>query len=388
MPNPVHHKAATPQSRRKSVTIKDIAAKLGLSFQAVSQALNPRKNTSHVSESTRKRIVETAREMGYRGYQAARVLRSERSGLLGVLIFEHPLQIMRFRLHHVLAGIRAAGYRPFVHLADARLDSGAGEGCLALLDARVEGVLMVDPIGFPEESPVENLLEQGIPVVSLGSHQWRAIRSYQADRSKGFHDLTWHLIRGGCRSLTLLKAGGDDRYQKFFRIFSDDMVAGFEQAATEATAEYGYVETHIHEVEPMVGSEPVEGDEIHPIYGSGYLGMRELLAGNALPDALLCQADSWAHGALRACCEAGVKVPEELRVTGFNDEPVSSAGAPPLTTVAQPYADIARCAVEDVVAQIEGHEKNEPGRVVTLPGELMVRASSAGTPKPAFTVSP
>jgi len=372
-----------PRRKGKSVTIKDIAAELGLSFQAVSQALNPRKNTSHVSEATRKRVEETARRMGYRGHQAARMLRSGRSGLLGVLIFDHPHQVMHYRLHHILAEIHAAGYRPFVHLADTRQNSGAMDGCLAMLDANVEGVLFVDPIGFPEESPVEKLLECQIPVISIGSHQWSGITSYQADRKHGFYALTRHLLQAGCRSLVLLKADTNKRYRRFFRRFMNDMTAGFHQAVREADGEFGLIEARVQTVEFGMDREETEGLPIHPIHRSGYVGMLELLAKDNLPDALLCQADCWALGALRACYESGIQIPTNLLLTGFNDEPGGSVGPPPLTTIAQPHAEIARRAIADVVSQIQGGKIPPPGEVVTVPGFLIERASSKRITKPS-----
>ncbi|HWL51315.1 MAG TPA: LacI family DNA-binding transcriptional regulator [Chthoniobacteraceae bacterium] len=369
-------KKSISPSRKSGVTIKDIAAELGLSFQAVSQALNPSdQNTSQVSQSTRQRIKETAERLGYRSHRAAKTLRSGKSGLLGVLIFDHPHQVMHHRLHHILAEIHAAGYRPFVHLADTRPNSGALEGCLTMLDAQVEGVLLVDPIGFPCETPIREMLDRQIPVVSIGSHQWSCVTSYQADRRQGYRDLTRHLIRSGCRSLVLLCVERSERYQTHFERFVGDMMTGFEEAAEEARESFGPISARIHPINFGLDWEETEDRPIHPVHRTGYTGMQEVIS-SGIPDALLCQADSWAHGALRACHEAGVRVPDDLLLTGFNDEPSSSAGAPPLTTLVQPYAKIARQAVADVTAQIRRDKQNEPGKVVTLPGQIVVRASS------------
>lgn len=371
--NPPTKPRSSSKGAKSSVTLKDIAAELGISFQAVSQALNPRENTSKVSEATRKRVVATAAKMGYRGNHAARILRSSRSGSMGVLIFDHPHQVMHFRLRHVLSGIHAAGYRPFVHLADTRHDSGATEGCLTMVGASVEGVLLVDPIGFPEESPLPELLDQGIPVVSIGSHQWATVTSYQADRRDGYDQLTRHLIESGCRSITLLREATTERSRQFFHRFHNDMTSGFRNAAAQAGN--GEIETRIQAVE-FPANWAKTAATIHPIHLCGYLGMRQILSAGKPPDAVLCQADSWAHGALRACSEAGIRVPDDMMLAGFNDEPGSSAGAPPLTTIAQPYAAIANSAIANIIGQIRGEKENAPGKVVTLPGELIVRAST------------
>lgn len=373
MKSPIR-KSSGARSRQSSVTIKDIAAELGLSFQAVSQALNPRPgSTSHVSQATRLRILAAAKKMGYRSHRAAQILRAGRSGLLGVLIFDHPHQIMLHRLHFVLAEIHAAGYRPFVHLADTRPNSGAMDGCLTMLDARVEGVVLVDPIGFPGEAPLQKLLDHKIPVVSLGSHQWRCITSYQVDREQGYRDLTSHLIESGCRSLVLLCAEADAAHRKFFQRFSDGMTTGFLRAAAAAPTKQGAIRTRIHTI--RMEWEGAEEGAIHPIHRAGHAGAREILSAG-LPDALLCQADSWAHGALRSCHEAGIRVPDDMMLTGFNDEPLASAGSPPLTTILQPYAELAREAIAHVTAQIREEQRNQPGKVIALPGRLVVRASS------------
>lgn len=373
-------KTSKAGKRKKfSVTIKDIAQELGVSFQAVSQALNPRKNTSRIAESTRQRILKKAEQMGYRRHQAARTLRSGRSGLLGVLIFDHPRHVMHYRLHHVLAEIHRAGYRPFVHLAETRANARSMEGCLTMLDAQVEGLIFVDPIGLPEETSMQQLRDREIPMVSLGSYQWRTITSYQVDRYRGYRELAQHLINNGCRSFALIRDEEMPASQNFFHRFINDMTRGFYDAIADGSEQFGPMSAHLEPVAAEIEVKAAQDRDIHLIYRPGYYGMRNIIQSGWLPDAVLCQADCWAHGALLALHEAGLRVPGNLLLTGFGNEPSSSAGNPPITTVAQPFAELSRLAVANVVGQIARERENEPGKVITLPGHLIVRKSSQTT---------
>ncbi len=320
-------------------------------------------------------MIKTAARMGYRPNVGARMIRSRRSGNFGILIFDHPFKVMHHRLHHVLKEVRDAGYRPFVHLADTSREDETQDGCYAMLDAKVEGLMLVDPIDVSTESVAKILADESIPVVSLGSYEWKTIPSYQADRKKGFVDLTEHLIARGCGSIRLLREKGSGEGAVCSKRFIDDMTEGFESTARRWRKK-GYAVTT--GVTTFSYSDDVKGSEtdIHPIYRHGYYGMKSILQSGVLPDAILCQADFWAQGALRACREEGISVPGDLLITGFNNEPSSSAGLVPLTTIEQPGALLAKRAITDLIKYIEGGKTFKAGKVTTMPGHLIVREST------------
>jgi LacI family transcriptional regulator len=106
---------------------------------------------------------------------------------------------------------------------------------------------------------------------------------------------------------------------------------------------------------------------------SAYEGAKRLLALEDPPDAIACAADVAAVGAIKAIQEAGLRVPEDIAVTGFDDADWAARLAPPLTTVRQPAKEMGRAAVESVVAMIEDPALDPP--TVLLPGELIVRES-------------
>ena len=109
-------------------------------------------------------------------------------------------------------------------------------------------------------------------------------------------------------------------------------------------------------------------------YRPGYLGMKALLERGELPEAVLCGNDQWAHGALRACHQAGVRIPRDLALTGFDNDPVGEYGATPLTTMDHPSEEIAHQAVDCLLRMIQEGRKPSAG-TISVRGKLIVRDS-------------
>lgn len=119
---------------------------------------------------------------------------------------------------------------------------------------------------------------------------------------------------------------------------------------------------------------PPESD-LSVLYSTGYLVGQRLARHPSLPDALICQQDSIAEGLIRAFIEQGIRVPWDVAVTGFENDPSSSAGSLPLTSGEQPLDDLSDRAVSDLVALIrEGTPL--PSRMTVLPCRLYIRQSS------------
>jgi DNA-binding LacI/PurR family transcriptional regulator len=105
------------------------------------------------------------------------------------------------------------------------------------------------------------------------------------------------------------------------------------------------------------------------------LASQLLAAPGPRPEVLVCQNDDWAHGALAACAAAGLRVPEEIAVTGFDGSPLSAGGLAPLTTVVQPCREMAIRAVELLLGRIRGKARGGVPREIKLPCQVLVRQS-------------
>ncbi len=361
---------------KRGVTIKDIASHLGISARSVSQALSGVKSTSKVSAVKRERIVRVAREMGYRPDRAARALRTGRSGVIGILAFGYQHPFVTQRLEAVLAEVRDCGYVPFAHLAGGSADD-VGDALDAMLDARVEGIVAIQPVEVTKGEFVKGVSSAGIPMVAVGGHWLSSVPCYLPDKRSDFRVLVDHVVEQGCRSLVfVLHARPEYATGVDLHHHDEVFVAGFRSGIRAACRGGLKVTGKVHRVARRGRGDGSGG--VHWLYAPGYHAMLSILDRGNLPDAVLFQGDVWAQGGLRACMERGVIVPRDIVIVGYDDDPGSSAGAIPLTTVAQSHTEISRMAVGSLVRQIRTGVRPKLAPV-TIPGRLVVRQSSMRT---------
>ncbi len=368
---------ASPRNNRP--TLRDIAQIVNLSPRAVSQALRDREGNVKVSEATRERVQKVAAELGYRQNIAARALKTGRTGLLGILSFQAQDVISAQLLYHAVQAAKNEGHLPVVYHADRFETRACLASCHAMIDSNVDGVILLAPAErtFPQEH-VRLLLEAGIKVVAINAPWLGGVPGFIPDKREGFEALMRHLVAEGNRSITFVAwelPANMPRWRYFHARTGLDALEAMKR-------EHPRVRFRSHPVPlgdlsdrmPML-----EG--IHPLHVPGYLGMRQLLELGKLPDALMLLTDTWAMGALHACAEAGVKVPQNLAITGFEDDPSSAGGYVPLTTVSHPAPELCRLALAELLALIRGETK-QARRLTKIRGELKVRQSSVRHPLP------
>lgn len=356
---------------RRQVTLKDIGDKLGISGRAVSQALSERPGTVRLNPATRERIRKLAARMGYRQNRAALTLRSGSSGMIGVLYHRAYHYLSLKQLHLAVDAIKAKGLRPFVYYANTWNPSDpSSEAVEVMLDNAVDGVLSYS---F-NQIEVDQLLKAGIAVCSLGRPGLKRVPKYFTDKRAAFHEAALHLVEQGCRSLVLLGGLPKSKLRTIGNHHLSELCYGFWDAEKTVRRRRHRVRFTVFEADNEtypVSSAP----DIHPLCATGYLAMKQLIARGQLPEAVMCFVDNWAHGVLRACAEHDIEVPRDLAVVGFEDDPISSVGTIPLTSVAQPFEELTRLAVGELVDIVEGKRKPS-SHSVKLPGRLLPRESS------------
>lgn len=356
------------------ITQSGIARKLNISRSTVAAVLT---NSSHsrISSTTRDRILQTAKEMGYVPNRHAQIMSKGKSGTIGIVTFGST-GITAQKEQVAVESVHAAGYDPIQHNVHWYADSG-DKACRRMIELRVEGVILIHPTILFTQKHLDILLTAGIPVVALGSSILNGIIRYMSDKEQGFHDLTQYLISLGHRRLSLLL--GEDDLSRIYEKESDHPPTwhrwkarlGFEKAVSEHPSVQG--EVHIARYELR---RPGSDGAADP-HKAAYEATKQLLSGDELPDVILCSNDTWAHGALAACAEADLRVPHDVAVTGFENESFSPYGFVPLTTMAHPAAQMAFDGTRHLIAQIN---KEEPptDRLVILPCELVIRRSCGG----------
>ena len=333
-----------------SVTLKDIAEKLGVDVSTVSRALSPDKQ-SLVNPATRRRVVTAAEKLGYRGNRQASALRRGRTSIIGVVVADLSNPFIGPVLRGIANGLGGQGQLPI--MTETRDSSEElAQICDKLLAQRVDGVICA--AGRHGDRAMLKRLAQETPTV-LAVRHWpnSGITSVTHDDVEGGRLAAEHLLSLGHTRIAQLM--GPQDIGSF-----EDRTRGFSRAIDEAGAECVLVDESIH----------------LPTLDAGRNLMSALLdqTGSDHPTAVFAQNDSIAIGAMQLARERGIECPDDVSIVGYNDIPLTAYLTPALTTVKLPAYEVGRLAAQLVAALIE-----EPGRsvsTVTLPPELVVREST------------
>ncbi|WP_386084668.1 LacI family DNA-binding transcriptional regulator [Tessaracoccus lubricantis] len=319
-----------------------MAGLAGVSHQTVSRVLN---EPDTVRPATAERVHTAMRELGFTRNLAARSLVTQQTALLGVVWTGAQYLGPTSAVGGIEVAARAAGYSTLVGALE-QFEQGALEDVLRnFRDRGVEGLVIVAP--FERVADLARTHARGIPTVLVADAGPDAeFHVASVDQELGGRLGTRHLVERGCRRIVHLSGP----------------LAWFD-ARARARGWRSTLDGAGLEVLPIL-----EGDWSPD---SGYALGLELVAGGELPDGILCGNDAMAVGLLAALRGAGVDVPGQVSVVGFDDLAGARYYSPPLTTVAQPFVELGRSAVELLVRAIEG----APPSVVRLTPELRIRSS-------------
>jgi LacI family transcriptional regulator, galactose operon repressor len=345
-------------SEVRTSTIREVAELSGVSVSTVSRVFN---GYGDVSAATRERVRAAARSLDYAPSAAARTLVRRRSQLIGVVLFtgrEHP-DIGHPFFQDVLVGVKhGIGSRGYDVLLFATEQPGSGgDGAHSYLRRarhhHVDGIVLM---GVDRADPeVARLLEAGIPLIGVDLDVAGAKATHVASDNVGGARLAVRHLHGlGHRRIATIAGPQDSKP-------GADRLVGFR------------AELHALGLETRP-----EYEEIGDFYTeSGERAMQSLLALPEPPTAVFAAADLMAVGAMKAAREAGLRVPDDLAVVGFDDIQLASLLDPSLTTIRQDKVGVGRAAARALVEQIENPEATPAA--LTLPVELVVRSSCGGT---------
>jgi DNA-binding LacI/PurR family transcriptional regulator len=335
------------------VTIKDIAKQAEVSHSTVSRAL---RGSPLISDGTTERIRQTAMELGYLPSAAARTLKTNHSQALGVIIRSVDDPFFGEILQGVEEVAQASGYSLF--MAASQRDHEQEQAIVqVMVERRVEGVIICSTPVSIEQS--HQLASFGVPIVVVNNQSAEEYRySIYHDDVDGSRQVTRHLIELGHRKIAYLGNATSGRSTL-------DRLAGFQQELE--TAGLSTPAAYIHQVP---GGGPAEG----------LAGQSHFLDLPERPTALVCYNDMMAIGVLKGLQQAGIRVPEEISVTGFDNILFSAYTNPPLTTFDQPKhyigAEAARLLLGLLKPETMEKAAGEP-EIRRLRGKLLVRNTTA-----------
>ena len=349
----------------RRATLKQVAAEVGVSLATVSNAYN---RPDQLSVELRERVFEAAERLGYAGPDAmARGLRRRRAGAIGVLYED--------RLSYAFADPAAVLFLQGVSMSTE--DAGLGLLLLsgapgterdpeAVRGAVVDGFVVYsmsdgDPL-------VEAALERRLPSVVVDQPRVSRLPFISIEDQSSARSVAEHLVSLGHRRFGVVSFAG-----------SPDLFNGIVDITRQEAAAYEVTRARLLGYRSAFEAAGIRWEDV-PVYEhhestteAGRTAVKALLERDPHLTAILCLSDQLALGVLEALKSAGLSVPEDVSVAGFDDVPEASRSTPPLTTVHQPHVEKGLLAGRMLVAGIGGEESN---RSESLPTHLVVRGST------------
>lgn len=331
---------------RTNVTIKDVAREASVSVATVSRALNGHEN---VAEGVRKHVTEIANRLRYQPHAAARSLSSRRTQTIGVVL---PDLYGEF-FSELIRGIDAVARARRQHLLVSSYHGHPEEQGEALraMRGRVDGLLVLSPYADRPGFLTDNL-PTALPAVLINTHLPDATYPVLSiDNFGGASAMVKHLAEAGHKRIAFI-CGPEDNFD------ASERLRGYRTALAQ----------HLPDAQPI--ELPGDFDE-----SSGYEAGKRILASKQRPGAVFAANDMMALGCLYAFNEAGVKVPADIALAGFDDIPLARFVHPTLTTMRVSIAELGGLALTRLLQSIESDE-SQPSTLQTLVPELIVRESS------------
>jgi DNA-binding LacI/PurR family transcriptional regulator len=342
------NRAASPASVAGTISLKELATRLGLSSATVSLVINRSPGAKSIPSATQERVRKAARELNYRPNLMARSLRQKRSFTIGVLVPEVGEGYAALVLSGIEDYLLQEGYFYFVVSHRHRADL-IEEYPSLLLQRAVEGIIAVDT--QLTESP-------SLPAVVISGHRDMAgVTNIILDHNLAAQLALAHLQKLGHSKIAMIK--GQD--------FSSDSEIRW-RAIHCAAKQLGMI---LHERLSI----QLDGDSTSPEVG--YRAARKLLERREGFTALFAFNDISAIGAIQALRECGKRVPDDVSVVGFDDIQSAAYQNPGLTTVRQPLRQMGMVAAETLLRRISMPGQNTCPKEVVLKPELMVRGTTA-----------
>jgi len=325
-------------------TLSDVAAVAGVSPTAVSRYLN---NRIELPLATRERINAAIAKLDYRPNLMAKRLSTGKTEAISLVTPEISNPFFAELAAAIEAEAQSQGYAVYISSTggDRKREIDAIK---RLHDQHVDGLIMMT--NQPDDGTLAKLLNQHDHVVLLDEDiPGVSVPRVFVENEQGAYLGTRHMIEAGHRDIALISGPGELMSVR-------ERLAGFVRAMTEASL-------------------PVHPDWV--LLGEysrafGHVAVQHLLTGPARPSAILACSDYLALGVLLGLQQAGLSVPRDMSLVGFDDMPFAELVNPPLTTIRQPIAEMGRIAFELLFALLN---KTEPAPLTRLPVELVVRRS-------------
>lgn len=329
------------------VTIFDVAEAAGVSYSTVSRVAN---GYQFVKPATREKVEAAMAELGYVANLKARSLAGGRSQLYGLLVYDFQTSYLIEIVRGIDDEMAKLEYEMILSTTHHHKQKES-QHVQKLSQGMVDGLLIVLPNNL--NAYVEDLNKQNVPFVLIDPiDKMERINSVQTTNYQGMYDATSYLIELGHQKIGFITG-------QMETILAVERLEGFKSALNDNN-----LTPHPDWI--------IAGDFQQE---SGYTAGKQLLSGKTRPTAVLSSNDVMAFGAMTAFQEAGLEVPHDISLIGFDDIPEANYSRPKLTTVRQPLQEMGRTAARLLAELIEKPETET--RSIKLPTKLIIRDSTA-----------
>ena len=336
--------------KKEKTTIHDIAKKLNITASTVSRALN---DNPRISDATKKAVQKAALKLNYHPNQIAAALRNGRSNIIGVIV---PT-VDRSFFSSVVRGIEEiANHAKYNVMICQSYDDYHKEVATveALLKSRVDGIIASFAKQTKDFDHFLKAKERGIPVILFDrSNDELEVSHVVVDDYLGAYKATEHLIQQGCKRIAHF--------------------AGAQRISIYRDRLRGYKDALIANGLPFTDSLIIESNlQLE----DGRNGMAQLLRSKEATDGVFSSSAYGILGALQVLKEAGIRVPQDVALVGFSNEPYTSFTEPSITTVEQHSLRMGNAAAEIFLEEVSEEDKKFIPQKIVLKPELIVRQSS------------
>lgn len=337
--------------RKNQVTIVDIARALNVSASTVSRALH---DSPSISAETKRQVIELAAELNYRPNLQALNLLNKRSQTIGIVVPEITSYFFAMAISGVQDVLDSTGYQLMISQSNESYEEEKKlTGAMSMV--RVDGFLISPSSDTTRFDHLEMLRDSGIPLVVF-DRDCPGFRAHKVvvDDYEGAFQAVEYLINTGCRRIAHI--GGPD------------------SLSTSAHRLNGYLDAL------KKNNRPVREELVVRSTGfsseCGVEAVKNLLSLADRPDAIFAVNDAVAIGAMSVIRTAGLRIPEDISLVGFDDEPYAGYFNPSLTSVWQPVYELGVLSANILLAHFDKREEEETYRYEVLKPELVIRGSS------------
>jgi len=336
--------------KTREITIYDLAQKLNISVATVSRAL---KDDPVVSKKTKKKIFDLAEELGYRSNHFARNLRTQRTDTIGVIV---P-RLNSYFMSTIIAGMEnvanSNGYNLIISQSSESFRKEIANA-KTLFNNRVDGLLVSLAYDTEDISHFDSFFKKNIPVIFFDRvEQHESSTQILIDNRQAAFDATEHLIQQGCKRIVHITATPQ-------RNVYIDRLLGYKQAL--ATHNIPFREDYI-----LINNLSFE---------SGMEAAALIREMNPMPDGVFVANDNSAVGCMVSLKQSGIRIPDDIAIVGFNNDPVSKVVEPNLSTINYPGYEMGEVAAWNLINHLNGVAPIHTTNSIILRSELVIRASS------------